>query len=92
MGARGLGYDEQYLTVREILSEASTVRPEPFGSETCRRDLSTSSGRVAHVESLKAKLLTAEGAHPATGGTITPAQHFLLGWVCNVRVWLIYIP
>ncbi len=42
---------------------------EPFGSETCRRDLSTRlvdelkscrSSRVAQVESLKAELFTAE--------------------------------
>ena len=32
MGARGLGQGEQYLTVREILSEASTVRPESYDS------------------------------------------------------------
>ena len=32
MGARRLGQGEQYLTVREILSEAGTVRPEPYGS------------------------------------------------------------
>jgi hypothetical protein len=33
-------------SVREVLSQVSTVGPEPFGSETCRRDLSTNSGRV----------------------------------------------
>ena len=33
MAARRLGQDEAYLTVRDILAEASTVRPEPFGSE-----------------------------------------------------------
>ena len=32
VGARRLGQGEQYLTVREILSEASTVRPEPYDS------------------------------------------------------------
>jgi hypothetical protein len=73
IAARTFGQDEVYFTVREILAEASTVRPEPFGSETCRRDLSTSSGRVAHVESLKAELLTAEGSRPAKGGTIVRA-------------------
>ena len=52
VAAHRLGHVKAYFTVREVLAEASTVRPEPFGSETCRR---------AHVESLKAELLTAEG-------------------------------
>ena len=38
MGARRLGQDEQYLTVREILSEASTLVPPPAGLSRERRD------------------------------------------------------
>ena len=33
VAAKRLGPVEAYLTVREVLSEATTVRPEPFGSE-----------------------------------------------------------
>ena len=33
MGARRLGKDEQYLTVREILSEASTLADGALSSE-----------------------------------------------------------
>ena len=33
MGARSLGQDEQYLTVREILSEASTLADGALSSE-----------------------------------------------------------
>jgi hypothetical protein len=57
----------EYFTVGEILAEASTVRPEPFGSETRRR---------AQVESLKDELLTAEGDRPAKGGAMARAGRF----------------
>jgi hypothetical protein len=33
------------------------ARDEPLGIETCRRDLSTSSSRIAQVESLEAEML-----------------------------------
>ena len=36
--ARRLGQDEQYLTVREILSEASTVVPPQAGLSRARSD------------------------------------------------------
>ena len=36
VGARRLGQDEQYLTVREILSEASTLVP-PWAGLSCER-------------------------------------------------------
>ena len=38
MGARRLGQDEQYLTVREILSEASTRVPPQAGLSRERSD------------------------------------------------------
>jgi len=38
VGARRLGQDEQYLTVREILSEASTLVPPKAGLSRERSD------------------------------------------------------
>ena len=38
MGARRLGQDEQYLTVREILFEASTLVPPKAGLSLERSD------------------------------------------------------
>ena len=38
VGARRLGQDEQYLTVREILSEASTLVPPQAGLSRERSD------------------------------------------------------
>jgi len=38
VGARRLGQDEQYLAVREILSEASTLVPPPAGLSRERGD------------------------------------------------------
>ena len=40
-----LGQDEQYLTVRQILPEVSTVRPEPFGIELKAELLTAEGGR-----------------------------------------------
>ena len=37
----------EYLTVREILAEASTVRPEPFGSEF-KAELLAAEGNLLH--------------------------------------------
>ena len=45
VAAHRRGQDEAYLTVREILSEASTVRPEPFGSELKAELLTAEGGR-----------------------------------------------
>jgi hypothetical protein len=78
VAAPSLGQDEAYSTVGEILAEASSVRPEPFGSETCRR---------VQVESLKAELFTAENSHPAKGSAIERLERFLPMWVCTVLVW-----
>ena len=43
VAARMLGQNLAYLSVRETLSEASTVRPEPFGSEL-KAELLTAEG------------------------------------------------
>ena len=43
MVAHRRGQDEAYFTVREILAEASTARPEPFGTEL-KAELLTAEG------------------------------------------------
>ncbi len=49
MAARRLGEDGVYLTVGDILSEASTVRPEPFGSELKAELLTAEGSRRWHA-------------------------------------------
>ena len=78
MAAHRLGQVEPYLSVGEVLSKPSTVRPELFGSETCRRDPSTSSGRVAQGRTARGRGQPQMACYGASAAVFT-------GWAMRLK-------